>query len=79
MSVGEQLDALRRELMAAFPDDRVTAATLEPTLVELERALASEDLAAADVALDLLEDLLEARMQEAGWPSLAPARARGAT
>ncbi|NVB39240.1 hypothetical protein G6O69_15460 [Pseudenhygromyxa sp. WMMC2535] len=68
MSVEDCLLALRGEIAACFPAGTVAAAAVAPGLRAVERALAKDDTDAAWQALDLLEDLLESRMREAGWP-----------
>ena len=77
MNPGQRFEALREAIVAELPDDPVTTASLDPALAELARALAAEDVAAAELALDLIEDLLEARVHKAGWPSASSAPARG--
>lgn len=77
MSLLQRFEALREAIAAELPNEPVTTASLDPVLAELSRALAAEDLAAAETALDLLEDLLEARMHDARWPAATAAHVRG--
>lgn len=55
---------VRREIARLFPGGEPIALTLP--LAELEQALTTPREAAA--ILDLLEDVLESLLREAGWP-----------
>lgn len=76
MIARQQLDALRRELDQLFPADSAQARVLMHPLAEIARIIdASEQVDTSEPApaeltpaLDLLEDVLEALMREAGWP-----------
>lgn len=67
MTVSEAWRALVQEIERVFPRDNVAALT--HPLAELEQAI----IAQGDVTtnLDLLEDLLESLLREAGWPERA--------
>lgn len=76
MTAHAEFIALCRDIERSFPDDARTAAIISPALTELARALEAGDFGAATPILDLLEDLLEARMHEAGWPAPTQTGAR---
>ncbi|PRQ08678.1 hypothetical protein [Enhygromyxa salina] len=71
MIARQQLDALRRELDQLFAAESAQARVLARPIAELARLVdqpVEPSPAELTPALDLLEDLLEALMREAGWP-----------
>lgn len=71
MTVLAALEALVREVERLFPADGEAFSALAGPLDELRRMLAAAGDAPVDVGprLDLLEDLLEARLRTRGWPA----------
>lgn len=66
-NVSEAYRALVSEIERVFPSQRV--GLLAQPLVQVEQALAENPTSMP--ALDLLEDLLESLLRDAGWPERA--------
>jgi hypothetical protein len=62
------LDEIERSLAASPGLAARARRVLTVPLAQLARAIDPVDLAATEVALDLLEDVLQALLSEAGWP-----------
>lgn len=65
------IDALRRELASIFGTQSASYSTLEASLASVGATLAAPepDPDAVRQSLDAFEDVLEALMRDAGWPT----------